>query len=203
MSAGCRAASAATRAAAFLRGRPEVVSAPRGRDNPFVPRASDDTREQTVAVLRRGLLAGRLGTDTFVERVDAAYRAKTHDELDVVIEDLPRHRRLWRQVVDRVAPPGSRSRMQLRPPPMKDGERRVLGRDASCDYRIEDLTVSSRHAELIRLGDDWLIRDLHSRNGTRVNGWLVEEEMLRPGDTLTLGGTIFLFRPPRVRPSPQ
>lgn len=86
---------------------------------------------------------------------------------------------------------------------MKDGERRVLERAASCDYRIEDVTVSSRHAELIRLGDDWLIRDLHSRNGTRVNGWLVDEEMLRAGDTLTLGSTIFLFRPPFVRPSPQ
>ena len=32
-------------------------------------------------------------------------------------------------------------------------------------------------------------------DGTRVNGWLVKEERLRPGDTLTLGASDFVFRP--------
>jgi predicted component of type VI protein secretion system len=73
------------------------------------------------------------------------------------------------------------------------GERRVLGRARSCDYVIYDPTVSSRHAELVRLDDCWLIRDLGSLNGTRVNGWLVKEQRLRDGDTLTFGGSVFLF----------
>jgi pSer/pThr/pTyr-binding forkhead associated (FHA) protein len=164
-------------------------------DNPVVSRASDDTREQTVAVLRRGLLAGRLGTDTFVERVDAAYRAKTHDELGAITDDLPRHRRVWDAVRERLAL-GTQAPRSLRPPRMSEGDRVVLGRDNGCDFRIADTTVSSRHAELVRISDGWLIRDLHSRNGTRVNGWLIDEHELRPGDTITLGSSVFLFRPP-------
>jgi FHA domain/DUF1707 SHOCT-like domain len=156
-----------------------------------VSRVSDDTREQAVGVLRRGLLAGRLGTDTFIERIDAAYRAKTHHELESVTEDLPRHRRLWNALLDRLAPPTP----SLEPPEMRPGERRVLGRGSACDYVIADPTVSMRHAELVRADDGWLIRDLDSRNGTRVNGWLASEQRLRPGDALTLGRTTFVFEP--------
>ena len=162
-------------------------------------RASDDTREQTVAILRHGLLEGRLGTETFIARVDAAFNAKTHDELASVTHDLPRHRRMWRALLGRALPlvetPAFAAAVQLRPPEMVDGESRVLGREASCDYSIADSTVSGRHAELVRLEDGWLIRDLNSRNGTRINGWLVKEQRLRPGDTLALGTTLFVFQP--------
>lgn len=157
-------------------------------------RVSDDTREQTVAVLRHGLVDGRLGTETFIARVDAAYQAKTHDELAVVTDDLPRHRRLWGAVIDWVVPrPQSAPLVRLRPPEMAEGDRRVMGRAATCDYAIADQTVSARHAELVRVDGGWLIRDLDSRNGTRVNGWLVKEQRLEPGDTLTLGTTVFVF----------
>ena len=156
-------------------------------------RASDDTREQAVGVLRNGLLSGRLGTETFVARVDAAYRAKTHDELAAVTEDLPRHRRLWDALVDRLW--RERAPLELRPPEMHSGETRVLGRSYDCDYAIADPTVSNRHAELVRVRDGWMIRDLGSRNGTRVNGWLAKEERLRPGDTITLGATTLVFQP--------
>ena len=54
-------------------------------NNGDVARASDDTREQAVNVLRRGLMTGRLGTETFVGRIDAAYQAKTHDELADIV----------------------------------------------------------------------------------------------------------------------
>ncbi|HEX6713404.1 MAG TPA: DUF1707 and FHA domain-containing protein [Thermoleophilaceae bacterium] len=158
-------------------------------------RASDDTREHAVGRLRSGLMSGRLGTETFVERVDAAYRAKTHAELASVTEDLPRHRARWRALLDKVAPLAHMS-PPLRPPHMDSGDRRVLGRGATCDYTIADPTVSMRHAELIRTDDGWLIRDLESRNGTRVNGWLAKEERLQAGDTITLGGSAFRFCPP-------
>jgi Inner membrane component of T3SS, cytoplasmic domain/Domain of unknown function (DUF1707) len=156
-----------------------------------VARASDDTREQAVGALRQGLLTGRLGTETFIERVDAAYRAKTHHELDVVTEDLPHHRRAWRALLERLSPAPAR----LAPPEMQAGESRVLGRDAGCDYVVADPTVSMRHAELVRRADGWAIRDLDSRNGTRVNGWLAKEQRLRAGDTLTMGRTTFVFQP--------
>jgi pSer/pThr/pTyr-binding forkhead associated (FHA) protein len=85
---------------------------------------------------------------------------------------------------------------------MRSGERRVIGRDNTCDYAIPDPTVSTRHAELVRGDDGWTIRDLGSRNGTRVNGWLATEERLHAGDTLTLGMTEFVFEPLSAR-SPE
>src|SRR4051794_29691311 len=106
-----------------------------------------------------------------------------------------RPRRVWDAVGERLAL-GTKAPRSLRPPRMSEGDRRVLGRDNACDFRIADTTVSSRHAELVRISDGWLIRDLHSRNGTRVNGWLIDEHELRPGDTITLGSSVFLFRPP-------
>ena len=154
-------------------------------------RASDDTREQTVGVLRDGLMHGRLGTDTFVERVDAAYRAKTHDDLAEVTRDLPRPGVRLRWLVDRLV--NGRGPRTLAAPSVEVGESRVLGRAQSCDYVIYDPTVSNRHAELVRTPDGWVIRDLGSRNGTRVNGWLVKEQQLRDGDTLAFGESVFLF----------
>jgi hypothetical protein len=137
------------------------------------------------------MLDGRLGTDTFVARVDAAYRAKTHDELAGITRDLPRPGLRLRALVDRLLS-GPRPRA-LHAPDLDVGRGRVLGRATSCDYLIHDPTVSNRHAELVRLDDGWLIRDLGSRNGTRVNGWLVKEQRLRDGDTLTFGASVFIF----------
>jgi hypothetical protein len=52
-------------------------------------RPSHDTREETVAALRRGYLAGRLGTETFARRVDEALHSSDHDELRGLTSDLP------------------------------------------------------------------------------------------------------------------
>ena len=83
----------------------------------------------------------------------------------------------------------------LQPPAMTEGETRVIGRAPTCDFAIPDSTVSGRHAELTRTPDGWRIRDLGSRNGTRLNGWLVKQGDVRPGDVLALGGSEFVFRP--------
>jgi hypothetical protein len=48
-----------------------------------------------------------------------------------------------------------------------------IGRDASCDLVIADMSVSRRHAILDRIQDGWLLTDLESTNGTRVNGWRI------------------------------
>jgi hypothetical protein len=141
------------------------------------------------------LLSGRLGTDTFVERVDAAYQAKTHDELEAVTRDLPRHRQLWEALLARMATAVPPAATPLQPPDMRPGEVRVIGRNPTCDYAIRDATVSSRHVELARTRDGWRVKDLGSRNGTRVNGWLVREQELVPGDLIELGAARFVFRP--------
>jgi hypothetical protein len=70
---------------------------------------------------------------------------------------------------------------------MLAGERMTIGRSRDCEIVIDDPNVSRRHAEVRKTIDGWLIVDLGSTNGVKVNGRRVEEEILRPGDTITLG----------------
>ena len=165
-----------------------------------MPRASDDTREQTVAVLRDGLVAGRLGMGTFVRRLDEAYDAKTRDELARLTSDLPPARG-WRERLRALfADPSSLDEpaLRLRPPPVEPGVALVIGRDTTCDFAVADTTVSARHALLRRERDGWSITDCDSRNGTRVNGWRVTRQELADGDDLALGASRFVFREPRT-----
>jgi hypothetical protein len=52
-------------------------------------RVSDADRERTVARLGEHHALGRLTYGEFVERMDSAYEARTHEELERLIEDLP------------------------------------------------------------------------------------------------------------------
>jgi len=63
-----------------------------------------------------------------------------------------------------------------------------IGRDAGCDLAIADMTVSRIHARLERTQDGWLLTDLSSTNGTRVNGWRVRGQVrVRAGDLVSFG----------------
>ena len=66
------------------------------------------------------------------------------------------------------------------------GDRILIGRAADCDIRLASGRVSSRHCELRFEGSWWRVRDLQSKNGVRVNGTQVQEQMLWPGDRLTV-----------------
>ena len=68
-----------------------------------------------------------------------------------------------------------------------------IGRGVDADIRIEDPGVSRHHAE-IRVGNDVILRDLGSTNGTYVNGTLVAEQPLRDGAVVTIGSTNLTFR---------
>jgi hypothetical protein len=52
-------------------------------------RASDAEREHTVALLRRHSIDGRLTLEEFAQRMSKAYEARTRDELDELVRDLP------------------------------------------------------------------------------------------------------------------
>ncbi len=56
---------------------------------------------------------------------------------------------------------------------------------------VSDSTVSKRHAELVRDGEQLVVRDLGSTNGTFVNGERVRQSVLEPGDVLRLANTVF------------
>jgi hypothetical protein len=66
-------------------------------------------------------------------------------------------------------------------------EELVIGRAGACDIALGDATVSRRHARLIFRDGGWIVQDLASTNGTRVNGLLVGRCRLQPGDRLGLG----------------
>jgi len=72
--------------------------------------------------------------------------------------------------------------------PRGEGTHFSIGRDASCDLAISDMTVSRVHARLERTEDGWLLTDLASTNGTRVNGWRVRGQVqVQAGDLVSFG----------------
>jgi pSer/pThr/pTyr-binding forkhead associated (FHA) protein len=72
----------------------------------------------------------------------------------------------------------------------------VIGRADSCDFVIADRTVSRRHAALRFADGAWLLADLGSKNGTRVNGVpIAAEAPIEPGDTLGFGAALVRFAP--------
>jgi pSer/pThr/pTyr-binding forkhead associated (FHA) protein len=67
------------------------------------------------------------------------------------------------------------------------GSRILIGRSRDCDFTLEDPNASRRHAELRNEGGHWIVSDLGSTNGVKVNGRKVEEAALQPGDELAFG----------------
>jgi hypothetical protein len=68
----------------------------------------------------------------------------------------------------------------------------LVGRHNTCDVVVSDLSVSRRHARLSFRDGRWVLRDLGSTNGTRVNGKRVVRCRLEPGDRLSLGSADLL-----------
>lgn len=60
----------------------------------------------------------------------------------------------------------------------------VVGRCESCDIVLRFANVSTHHCELILENGFWLVQDLNSRNGTKVNGNRITRKRLKPGDLL-------------------
>jgi len=71
----------------------------------------------------------------------------------------------------------------------------LLGRAAENKIVVNDSTVSKKHAEIVLREDGYWIRDLMSKNGTKVNGALIQESRLKPGDQIGLGACQIQFAP--------
>ena len=67
-----------------------------------------------------------------------------------------------------------------------------IGRGTEADLTINDSWASRRHCRLTCKHGTLLVRDLGSRNGTRVNGELIDQSPLQSGDELTVGISTFL-----------
>ena len=66
-------------------------------------------------------------------------------------------------------------------------ETHTIGRAPENSIRLEDTSVSGRHAELVSVGENCYLKDLGSTNGTLVNGQPVQETQLRAGDRIRFG----------------
>ena len=81
------------------------------------------------------------------------------------------------------------------------GDGATVGRAPGCDLVLDDPTVSKHHAR-IRCDESPQIEDLHSTNGTYVNGRPVDgPTALRRGDRIALGAAKIVFLGLAVRGS--
>jgi len=185
-------------------------------------RASDAERDRAVDALRQEFTEGRLSHETFMVRMSSALGARNRGQLAGLFTDLPPRRAT---LLDRVraaflgrdpgpgeggwppplarwaganggsdgpAGPGQPAPMVF---PPGTGTTFTIGRTHDCDLRIADLSVSRLHAQLRRGEDGWLLADLGSHNGTRVNGWRVREPVpVRAGDVLQFGSVAFVIQ---------
>lgn len=62
----------------------------------------------------------------------------------------------------------------------------LIGRRESCDIVLRFANVSAHHCQLYVNGGYWYVRDLKSRNGTKVNGMPVTEKRMDPGDEVSV-----------------
>ncbi|MFC5188074.1 DUF1707 and FHA domain-containing protein [Actinomadura harenae] len=173
----------------------------------FPVRASDTDRDQVLRALGERLAEGRLSQDTFERRVEQVLQARNRTELDDAVRDLPPTSRVVSRItglVSTVSHVTARIEAAWRAPrlprftlPDAALSRIVVGRAPGCQFILTDLTVSRFHAELYRAGDGWMVSDLGSMNGTRVNGWrLTGPARVRPGDEIGFGNLSFIVATP-------
>jgi FHA domain/DUF1707 SHOCT-like domain len=166
-------------------------------------RASDVERDHALEILRDRVAEGRMSTDTFERRVERVLRARSQVELADIVHDLPSRSRLinrltglvssFSAVTARVESAWRAPRLPRFALPPAGLSRIVIGRAPGCQFVLTDLTVSRFHAELYRGEGGWMISDLGSMNGTRVNGWrLTGPVAVRPGDEIGFGNLTFI-----------
>jgi two-component system cell cycle response regulator len=69
----------------------------------------------------------------------------------------------------------------------------IIGRSSKSEIQVDQESVSRNHAKIINTGKSIILRDLGSTNGTYVNDELIDEYVLRDGDFIKIGRTIFKF----------
>ena len=74
-----------------------------------------------------------------------------------------------------------------------DKETVTAGRHPESDIFLDDITVSRRHAEIVREGGRYVVRDVGSLNGTYLNRERVESAPLTDGDELQIGTFKLVF----------
>ena len=83
---------------------------------------------------------------------------------------------------------------ELAPSFIFDREELVVGRETTSAICVPEQAVSRQHARFFRQGDQWLLQDLGSRNGTIVDGAHIAETVtLEHGHEIRVGDAVFKF----------
>lgn len=85
------------------------------------------------------------------------------------------------------------------------GSRIVLGRSETADIKVMDIKSSREHAEITKVGTNYIVTDLGSQNGILVNGLKVKQKELTEADKIVIGQTVYKFTKLEVksnRPQP-
>lgn len=72
--------------------------------------------------------------------------------------------------------------------------RLVIGRREDCDICLRFPNISGEHCELTFRDGFWVLRDLGSTNGTKVNGERISVRPLRPGDEISIAKRRYIIQ---------
>ena len=126
---------------------------------------------------------GESDDTTMTHVVTPVEEREAQEDLKVSIDELPPGTALL--VVQKGPNEGSKY--------MLDAEVTRAGRHPDSDIFLDDITVSRRHAEIIRRADGFHVTDVGSLNGTYVNRDRVEDAKLATGDELQIGKFKLVF----------
>ncbi len=78
----------------------------------------------------------------------------------------------------------------------------LIGRDPTCDIRIDNVGISRHHSRIERHGDTWVLMDLASGNGTFVKGKRITNYNLNSGDEINIWNYSLFFKTKGGAPKP-
>lgn len=141
---------------------------------------------------------------TYTHSVHAPFEITLHT--DLVVEKASDSRPVPQEYFDRVSsfylsePP--KLIVKLKNRPLKTykfiGKELTIGRLPGNDIEIDNLSVSRKHASISIRGNDYILRDLGSRNNTYLNGRQIENAKLEDNDTISIGKYQIIFKMPNI-----
>lgn len=76
----------------------------------------------------------------------------------------------------------------------------VVGRASVSDLRLQHPSISRRHTQIKRVGEQFFVKDLGSQNGTFVNKQRIGTEVeVKPGDSIAMGNALLRLRGPLAK----
>ena len=124
------------------------------------------------------------GEDTTITFLpDGTLEGHKDDDVAVTVDELPEG--LGMLVVKRGPNAGSKF--------VLDADVTRVGRHPDSEIFLDDITVSRRHAEFVRQGSAYVVRDVGSLNGTYLNRERLDEASLSNGDEVQVGKFRLVF----------